>query len=523
MAQATGGRQPLMEIVPNFSEGRRQDVIDAIIDALLVPGVRLLNTQWDRDHNRLDASLVGPPDAVRASALAGAAKAAELIDMTEHRGSHPRMGAVDVIPFLPIRDVTMAECVEMARDVGREIGERLGIPVYLYDQAATAPERESLADVRRGEYEGLREDVAAGKRLPDFGPHEIGPAGAVAVGARKPLVAFNVYLSGTEEAAAKEIARRVRESTGGLKNVRAIGFSVPERGCVTVSMNLVDVDSTPVYRAFELVRSEASRYGMAVLSSEIVGLVPAAAVAGTSAFYLRLEGFDAEAQVLELAMQRAEGAADGTPSIANSTVSGFLDVLASNTPTPGGGAAAAVTAAAGAALIAMVARLTIGRKAYETVGHRMAELANEADAARAELLRLGDRDAEAFDEVMAAFKLPKETDQEAAARSAAIQRATERAAEVPLEVARRAAGLLDLAREVTERGNVRAASDGATAAQLLRAAVEGALYNVEINAASLEDDAKRDALKDAGIEVRGRSDGAVDAAAAAFERRVLTG
>src|SRR5438105_864451 len=198
MAQAVDERRPLLAIVPNFSEGRRQDVIDAIIDALLVPGVRLLNKQWDPDHNRLDASLVGPPDAVRASALAGAAKAAELIDMAQHKGSHPRMGAVDVIPFLPIRDVTMEECVELARDVGREMGETLGIPVYLYDQAALVPERRSLAELRKGEYEGLRGDVAKGKRLPDFGPREIGKAGAVAVGARKPLVAFNVYLSGTE-------------------------------------------------------------------------------------------------------------------------------------------------------------------------------------------------------------------------------------------------------------------------------------------------------------------------------------
>src|SRR5205823_4437340 len=197
MAQGENGRQPLVEIVPNFSEGRRQGVIDAIIEALLVPGVRLLNKQWDPDHNRLDASLVGAPEAVRASAL----------------------------------------------------------------------------------------DGAKGKRLPDFGPREIGKAGAVAVGARKPLVAFNVYLSGTDEAAAKDIARRVRESTGGLKNVRAIGFFVPERGCVTISMNLVDVEATPISRAFELVRSEASRYGMHITSSEVVGLVPAAAVADVSSFY----------------------------------------------------------------------------------------------------------------------------------------------------------------------------------------------------------------------------------------------
>src|SRR5262249_21448920 len=208
------------EIVPNFSEGRRQDVIDAILAALRVPGVRVLNTQWDPDHNRLDASLVGSPDAVRASALAATKVAAELIDMDAHQGNHPRMGAADVIPFLPIRDVTMDDCVALARDVAREIGQQLGIPVYCYDRAALSPARRRLAEVGRGEYEGLKADVAAGRRLPDFGPHEIGRAGAVAVGARKPLVAFNVYLAGRDEEQAKAIARRVRESSGGLTNVR---------------------------------------------------------------------------------------------------------------------------------------------------------------------------------------------------------------------------------------------------------------------------------------------------------------
>jgi len=523
MADAKDGpRRPLIEIVPNFSEGRRQEVIDAIVSALLVPGVRLLNTQWDPDHNRLDASLVGSPEAVRASALSGAAKAAELIDMTEHQGSHPRMGAVDVIPFLPIRDVTMEECVELARDVAREIGERLGLPAYCYDQAAFVPERTSLADVRKGEFEGLRGDVAAGRRLPDFGPHEIGPAGAVAVGARKPLIAFNVYLNGQDEQAAKDIARRVRESTGGLRNVRAIGFLVPERGCVTISMNLVDVDATPIYRAFELVQSEASRYGMQVSSSEIVGLVPAAAVADTSSFYLRLQGFDAKAQILELAMQEAgEGQGPPPAGVASRPIADFLDVLGSDAPTPGGGTASAVSAAAGASLISMVARLTAGKRDYEAVSERMAEIPRRADAARAELLALADRDAAAFDEVMKAFRLPKGTDDENADRSAAIQRATEGAAEVPLQIARLAVHLLALAREVTETGNAQAASDGATAAHLLRAAVEGALRNVEINAASLKDETVVARLRDEGSAIRTRATRELAATDEAFERRVL--
>jgi glutamate formiminotransferase len=297
-----------MEIVPNFSEGRRREVINAIVDALTVPGVTLVNVQWDPDHNRLDTSLIGSPEAVRASALAGAAKAVELIDMEQHSGGHPRMGAVDVIPFLPIRDVTMDDCVEMARDVGREIAETLNVPVYLYDRAALSPGRASLAAVRKGEYEGLKADVANGDRLPDFGPHEIGRAGAVAVGARKPLVAFNVYLRGGagQEDDAKAIARSVREVSGGLKNVRAIGFHVPERDLLTVSMNLVDTDATPVYRAFQMVKLEAARYGLEVVDTEIVGLTPLAALSDTAAYYLQLRGFDPQEQIIENLVARAD-------------------------------------------------------------------------------------------------------------------------------------------------------------------------------------------------------------------------
>jgi glutamate formiminotransferase len=297
---------PIVGVVPNFSEGRRREVIDEIVGALQVPGVLLVNVQWDAEHNRLDTTLLGTPEAVRASALAGAAVAVRLIDMTRHHGGHPRMGAVDVIPFMPVRDVTMDECVAMARAVGRELAESLGLPVYLYDRAALDPERQSLAVVRKGEYEGLREAVAGGKRLPDLGPHEIGRAGAVAVGARKPLVAFNVYLSGRDEAAAKEIARALRESSGGLPTVRAIGFEVPERECVTVSMNLVDHEVTSPRKAFDALVELAAPRGMDVLSSEIVGLVPASALASGDVEHLRLEGFDADEQILENLVKRYE-------------------------------------------------------------------------------------------------------------------------------------------------------------------------------------------------------------------------
>ncbi|HWL91626.1 MAG TPA: glutamate formimidoyltransferase [Actinomycetota bacterium] len=289
----------LVGVVPNFSEGRRRDVIDAIVDSLAVEGARVVFAEADPDHHRLDTTVLGDADAVRRSALAGAAAAVERIDMFEHRGGHPRMGAVDVIPFMPVREVGMEVCAELARDVGRELAETLDLPVYLYGEAALVPERRSLADVRKGEFEGLREAVAAGDRLPDFGPHEIGRAGATAVGARKPLVAFNMYLSGTDEAAVKDIARAVRESSGGLPAVRAIGFAVPERGCVTVSMNLVDFEVTGVRDAFDAVTKEAAARGMDVVDSEIVGLAPEAALPPGDEALVRLRGFSPDEQILE--------------------------------------------------------------------------------------------------------------------------------------------------------------------------------------------------------------------------------
>jgi glutamate formiminotransferase/formiminotetrahydrofolate cyclodeaminase len=519
--------RPLVEIVPNFSEGRRQDVIDAILEALRVPGVHVLNTQWDPDHNRLDASLVGSPDAVRASALAAAKVAAELIDMDAHRGNHPRMGATDVIPFLPIRDVTMDDCVALARDVAREIGEQLGIPAYCYDRAALSPDRRSLADVRKGEYEGLKADVAAGRRLPDFGPREIGRAGAVAVGARKPLVAFNVYLGGRDEEPAKAIARRVRESSGGLTNVRAIGFFAPERDCLTVSMNLIDIEVTPIYRAFELVRAEASRYGLEVVSSEIVGLVPQAAIADSAAFSLRLDGFDPEEQILENVIQRAEAEASATEAPAEADedtvrvqrMGAFLDALASDRPTPGGGTAAAAAAAAGAALVAMVARLTAGKAEPGDAAGRMRAIVEEADRSRGEFLDLADRDAQAFEGVMAAYRMPKASDAERAARSAAIERSLTWAAQVPMEVARRAVAALDLAREVTAAGLASAASDGATAGHLLTAATEGALANVRINAGSMKDVEQAQRMRTEADALHARAAELLAATLAAFSER----
>jgi glutamate formiminotransferase len=289
----------IVGVVPNFSEGRRAEVIEAICDALAVPGARLVYRQADAEHHRLDTTVLGSADAVRRSALAGAAVAVESIDLRQHRGAHPRMGAVDVVPFMPVRGVAMDDVVALARDAGQELADALRIPVYFYGEAATSPERRSLADVRRGGYEALREAVASGERLPDLGPHALGPAGAVAVGARMPLVAFNIYLAGDDAAAADAIAREVRESGGGLPAVRAIGFGVPDRDVVTVSMNLVDHTTTGVRQAFDAVAANAAGRGLDVLDSEIVGLAPAAALADNDAEHVRLRGFDPNTQILE--------------------------------------------------------------------------------------------------------------------------------------------------------------------------------------------------------------------------------
>jgi glutamate formiminotransferase / formiminotetrahydrofolate cyclodeaminase len=530
--------RPIVEIVPNFSEGRRADVISSIVDALMVPGVTLLSRHADPDHNRLDCTLVGSPDAVRRSALAGAARAIELIDMRTHRGSHPRMGAVDVIPFVPVRGLSMEECIDLARSFAEELAEALSVPVYLYDRAATVPERASLADVRRGEYEALREDVARGSRLPDFGPHELGAAGAVAVGARAPLIAFNVYLSGSEEAA-KEVARIVRESSGGLPAVRAIGFAVPERGLVQVSMNLVDYETTGMAAALGAVEAHAAARGMEVVESEIVGLVPQAALDDAVRASLRLgSAFDPDEQVLERLVSRANpdgpgeaaertttGSATGGESPAPAglrmqTVESLLADVAGGQPTPGGGSSAAVAGALGAALVAMVGRLTTGKEGYEDAWERMGALVEAADRARERFLELADSDAAAFGSVMDAFKLPKGSEEERSTRSEAIAAASAAAADVPSQVCRLAVEMLDVAVEAIEGGNANAASDGAAGAQLLAAAARSAAYNVAINLGSLKDPHHAERLRSEGASLEARAAELLPRADAAFRARL---
>ncbi|MGA9349253.1 MAG: glutamate formimidoyltransferase [Anaerolineae bacterium] len=288
----------IVECVPNFSEGRRKEVIDQIAEAIaIVPDVHVLDVQSDADHNRTVVTFVGEPEAVEEAAFRGVGKAAELIDMNLHRGEHPRIGAADVVPFVPIKNVTMGDCVAIARRVGERVGRELGIPVYLYEEAATRPERRNLAEVRQGEYEGIKAEIETNpERAPDFGPQHLGKAGATAIGARPPLIAFNVYLGTDDVEVAKAIARAVRHSSGGLRYVKALGLLV--KGKAQVSMNLTDYRQTPVHRVVEMIRREAERYGVAVIESELIGLIPNEALVEAAKFYLQLDGLSSD-QILE--------------------------------------------------------------------------------------------------------------------------------------------------------------------------------------------------------------------------------
>jgi len=290
--------QKIVECVPNFSEGRRREVVQQIADAInAVDGAKVLDFSLDADHNRSVVTFVAPPETVGDAAFEAMAKAAELIDMTQHTGAHPRMGATDVVPFIPIKGVTMDDCVAIAKAVGQRVGDELGIPVYLYENAATRPERQNLANVRRGQYEGIRDSIATDPaRTPDFGPAKMGTAGATAIGARQFLVAYNVYLTTSNVDIAKKIAKAVRHSSGGLRFAKAMGLEVD--GKAQVSMNLTDFTRTPIFRVVELIRREAARYGVGIESSELIGMIPQQALVDAAVWYLQLDGFSPE-QVLE--------------------------------------------------------------------------------------------------------------------------------------------------------------------------------------------------------------------------------
>jgi glutamate formiminotransferase/formiminotetrahydrofolate cyclodeaminase len=484
--------QPLVECVPNFSEGRRPEVVEAIVAAIKQAApVHVLDYSSDHDHNRTVVTFVGAPEDVEHAAFAAIRQAAELIDLDKHQGEHPRIGATDVFPFVPLRGVTLEDCVEIAKRVGERVVGELNIPVYLYEAAATRPDRVNLANIRKGNYEGLRDAIATDPdRAPDFGPRKLGPAGATVIGARPFLIAFNVYLNTGDVAIAKHIARAVRHSGGGMRYLKALGLLVA--GQAQVSMNFTDFEKTPLHRAVELIRREAARYGASVTSSELIGMIPQQALVDSAQWYLQLDNLQPE-QIIQnrLAELQTQPTANnqetkpidvkGVRKLAMTTPTlrpeGFLNAVAAGTATPGGGAVAALAGALSAALAAMVARLTMGKKRYADVESEMIEVATQADRIRAELTDAIAQDVEAFNAVMAAYKMSKEDPK----RAERIQVALMGAAHVPRQVVRLALESMKLADAVAEKGNQNAACDAGVASHMGMAAVEGANLNVQVN------------------------------------------
>ena len=476
----------LVECVPNFSEGRDPAKVDAIIEAMKIPGVYLLDREMDSDHNRSVITLVGERDAIQEAAIRGVGKAAELIDLTKHQGAHPRMGAADVVPFIPIDGVTIEDCVAMARHVGAEIAKRFQIPVYLYEAAATTPERQNLENIRRGQFEGIRADIATNPaRKPDFGEPRVHPtAGATVVGARKFLIAHNVFLNTPDVDIAKKVAKAVRYSSGGLRFVKGAGF--PVRGLAQVSMNLTDFEQTPIHRVFEFVKREAARYGVIPVSSEIVGLIPKRALEQAAEWFLQVENFDSSL-ILENRLTAVMGGKMAIGGL-RAGVEPFIEQLAAPTATPGGGSAAAASGAMAAGLASMVASMSRGKKAYVQYESQLSEAIARLAQLREELKSAIDADAESYNVVIKAYKSAKESANGDTALSSALKQATS----VPLGVAEKVVEVAGIATKLKPITNPNMKSDLTTAIALAKAALEGALANVEINLDSLKKDSPKD-------------------------------
>jgi glutamate formiminotransferase / formiminotetrahydrofolate cyclodeaminase len=471
----------LIECVPNFSEGRDSNVVRRIVAAMSdVSGLRVLDYSLDAGHNRSVVTVLGSARAVAEAAFRAVDEAAKLIDLRIHRGEHPRMGATDVLPFIPVRGATMEDCVLLAREVGDRIGRELAIPVYLYEEAANKAERKNLADVRRPQFEGLRRLLGADPAWdPDFGPRAVHPtAGAVAVGARSLLVAYNVYLSTSDVSVAKAIARAVRSQTGGLRYVKALGIAANEAGRVHVSMNLTNTNATPVHRVLGLIRFEAARYGLSVVETEVVGLISADALLDAAQHDLQLNAFS-RSQVLEYRLLEEEP----DPALANHTVVDFSRQVALADSAPGGGSVAALVGGLAASLVSMVARLTVGRKRFAGIEAEIEQVISRAEDLRVRLLQLVDADALAYRAYVEAVRNGTVGEQGTSDR---MRQAAVHAVRVPLETSRASMNALQLAVEVVRIGNPVARTDAQMAALAAYAAVLGACLNVRVNLPCLE-------------------------------------
>ncbi len=529
--------QKIVECVPNFSEGNDQTIIDAIARAISsTEGVMLLDVDPGKATNRTVYTFIGSPEGVKEAAFKAIQTAAELIDMRKHSGEHPRLGAADVVPFVPVSGITMEECVQLARELGQRVGQELGIPVFLYEEAATRPERRNLANIRKGEYEGLPEKLQDPDWKPDFGPAEFNPkTGATVIGAREFLIAYNVNLNTRDRKLAQEIALNLRESgrakrdtngtiirnpdgtavkiPGKLKAVKGVGWYIEEYGIAQVSYNLTNYKVTPPHVVFEESCREAEKLGLRVTGSELVGLIPLEAMKMAGRYFLEKQGktagvpeeeiihiavkslglddlvpFDPKQKIIEYRFQERFG------TLGHMKLWEFANALSMDSPTPGGGSTAALAGSLAAALVSMVANLTHGNKKYQVHWDVMKTLAEKAQNLKDQLLRAVDRDTEAFDAVMAAFRLPKKTEKDKADRARAIEEATKGATNVPLEVMSLSLEALKLAREAAETGNVNSVSDAGVGALLALTAVEGAYLNVKINLGGIEDAAFKETV-----------------------------
>ena len=535
----------IVECVPNFSEGRDKAVIDAITTAIVQSGgVKLLDVDPGEATNRTVVTFVGSPEAVVEAAFAGVRRAAELIDMRHHKGAHPRMGATDVLPLIPISGITLEECAELARGLARRIADELRIPTYCYEASALRPERRNLAVCRAGEYEALPEKLAHADTAPDFGvrPFDEGVArtGATTVGARDFLIAVNFNLNTTSTRRANAIAFDVREKgrpvregnpitgkivkdaegnpvmrPGTLKATKAIGWYIEEYGIAQVSMNITDISVTPLHAAFDEVCRKADARGVRVTGTEIVGLVPKRALLEAGRYFLRkqhrstgiaeeeiirlavksmglddLKPFDPKEKVIEYLLE----AEDQKKRLIDLTCKGFAAETASESPAPGGGSISAYMGALGAALGTMVANLSSHKAGWDDRWEEFSDWADRGQTLLAELLHLVDEDTEAFNRIMAVFAMPKSTDEEKAVRSAALQEATLYATEVPLRTMKAAVRVFPLVHAMAETGNPNSVSDAGVGALAARSAVLGACLNVKINAAGLKDRAKAESL-----------------------------
>ncbi len=478
----------IVECVPNFSEGGNRQVMDQIIEAILsVPGLCLMDLEMDPDHNRSVVTFVGEKEKVGEGALRAMGKAMELIDLNLHQGNHPRIGATDVVPFIPVRNATLEDCVAIARQVGEAAAQRYGIPIYLYEAAATRLERIQLENIRKGQFEGLRQEIeTSADRAPDFGLPRLHPtAGATVVGARKFLIAYNINLNTSDVTVAKQIAKAIRHSSGGLRNVKAMGVDLKAREVAQVSMNLTDFEQTPIYRVFEMVKREAERYGASIIGSEIVGLVPQKALDMSADYFLQIESFRPEL-IFE---NRLQAILAEKQELQDLSVSQFLEAVAKTDSVPGGGSVSALAGALAANLGKMVVGFSLTKKGLEEFQPRLDEIMELFSSAHRNLQAAIQKDSEAYAGVEAALKMPKITEEEKKKRQEEMQRALHQAAAVPMEVAEKSAQLMQSFHALESISNPNLKSDLKAGFWMAHAAVRGALENVAINLKSIKDQA----------------------------------